>query len=549
MIFAVFVIFEKTLDFMKSRLHLFAAVPLIFLGTLATLSLGSEKCHAQSSLEAIRSYGISPNVPPVSDPVCVYCGANRSNSSRREPHRKGYPCYEAEHPTQASSSQTSSSQVDPSNPAGNYHRVTYNQTQTVYVPPKPIRDTPEGQAMLQVAEAAGYAVGTLLAKGLWSLGSKIFHGGGKDHNYHNANPDKQWGIYGIKEERGKEGIWDNAKGGWQIKPGKYCNIRMVDLNGSPMQSVKTGKWGIVDINTKGGKEIMPCEFDEIISYGVKNPGNPVALAMVDEQGYTHWIIGHVRQAQPWDFVVWDGEYSNVELTSRPNPIRGDEETAVIAKDYKTGKSKVMDYRGNAVFGGRSDEKYDDIILTGMVNVKKQTDSKYQFWEDYYKVKNNGKMGFVAVTHNADQSRSLGSQVLLECEYDNITPIEHQMYEAVHNYYAGASTKELVITEKDGKYGLGYAFSRNARNPQYTGVYIKQIQDMDGTLIPIAVVTKGDGVYEVVELSGMSLFWDDGSAITGKSLDKTFKMAERYLKTSSRWKQVKAGIQRYKEQIQ
>ena len=513
----------------------------LFCGAFLMLPSVGNKCHAQSALDAIRSYGITPNVPPVSDPVCCYCGANRSNSPRREPHKKGYPCYEGDQNTQSQNQRfqpyTGSNNYN-ANTTGDHHIVTYNQPQTVYVPPKPIRETAEGQAMLQVAEAAGYAVGSLIAEGLFALGKKIFHGSSEKsdrHNYHNPNPDKQWGIWGIREKGGKEGIWDNMNGNWQIKPGKYCEIRMVDLNGSPMKSVKTGKWGIVSINDKGGKEIMPCEFDDVISYGAKYPGSPMALSVVDDDGYTHWIVGKVRQKDPWDFVVFEGEYSNVELTFTPDPKSEFDDIAVIAKDYKTGKSKIMDFNGNTMFGGRSDEKYDDIILTGMYNLK-GGDAK--FWEDYYKVKNGDKMGFVAVTHTHDVKHSMGSSVLLPCEYDNIIPIEGKMYEAVHNYYSGASTKELVITEKDGKYGMGYAWSQSARNPQYTGLWIKQVNDMDGTAIPVAVTKEENGNYKVVELSGMPLYWDDGSAIEGKTLDKALNMAERYLKTSTRWKGIK-----------
>ena len=96
MIFAEIVIFEKTFNFMKSRLHLSAAIAVIIFGTFAILSFGSNKCYSQSALETLKAMGGNArvNVPPVSDPVCCYCGANRSDSPRREAHKPGCPNYE-----------------------------------------------------------------------------------------------------------------------------------------------------------------------------------------------------------------------------------------------------------------------------------------------------------------------------------------------------------------------------------------------------------------------------------------------------------------------
>lgn len=523
----------------------------LFCGAFLLLPSGGNKCHAQSALDALRSYGITPNVPPVSDPVCVYCGANRSNSPRREPHKKGYPCYEGDQNTSGQNQNfqpyTGSNNYN-ANTTGDHRIVTYNQPQTVYVPPKPIRETPEGQAMLQVAEAAGYAVGTLIAEGLFALGKKIFHGSSEKsdrHNYHNPNPDKQWGIWGIREQGGKEGIWDNMNGNWQIKPGKYTEIRMVDLNGSPMKSVKTGKWGIVSINDKGGKEIMPCEFDDVISYGAKYPGSPMALAVVDDEGYTHWIIGKVRQKEPWDFVVWEGEYSNVELAFTPDPLSEFDDVAIIAKEYKTGKSKILNYYGKTMFGGREEEKYDDIILTGMIEVNDKTFKDLNgrdvtMWDDYYKVKNNGKMGYVVTQHTSFADHSYGSYELLECEYDNITPLETQsyVYETMHNQYSSRSSKDLVITEKNGKFGIGYTFMTDVKEPKYDDVGIVNIRDADGDLMPVAITKEGNK-YTARRLDGIPMYWDDGSEVQANDFLKVIDRLNKHAKACPHaWRKLK-----------
>ena len=159
MIFAEIVIFEKTFNFMKSRLHLSAAIAVIIFGTFAILSFGSNKCYSQSALETLKAMGGNArvNVPPVSDPVCCYCGANRSDSPRREAHKPGCPNYEGgQRTSNQNSSNNSGYQAYTGsynyNAQGDHHYVTYaDHAGSSYVPPKPIRETAEGQAMLEVA--------------------------------------------------------------------------------------------------------------------------------------------------------------------------------------------------------------------------------------------------------------------------------------------------------------------------------------------------------------------------------------------------------------
>jgi len=113
-------------------------VTLILLSLVCGIEAG-----AQSALEVLQSMGNGTpvEVPPVSDPVCIYCGANRSDGPRQEPHRKGYPCCVE---TGGGSSHASDYVIN------NHHTVTYNEPETVYIPPTPIRETPEGQMMMAV---------------------------------------------------------------------------------------------------------------------------------------------------------------------------------------------------------------------------------------------------------------------------------------------------------------------------------------------------------------------------------------------------------------
>ena len=68
---------------------------ILLLAAVFFVSISSKvnSCYGQSTLETLRAMGGNAriNVPPVSDPVCCYCGANRSDSPRREPHKPGCP--------------------------------------------------------------------------------------------------------------------------------------------------------------------------------------------------------------------------------------------------------------------------------------------------------------------------------------------------------------------------------------------------------------------------------------------------------------------------
>jgi len=446
------------------------------------LSLFGNDCFAQ--------------VPPVSDPVCIYCGANRSDGPRREEHRPGYPCFQGN--------------TQMSQPVGDHHTITYNpQQQTVYVPPTPVRDTPEGKAMLKMAGAAGHVLGTLAVQGLFKLAEKIFHGGSKVE-YHNSNPDKQWGTLGIREmDDGKEGIFNNATHKWAIKPGKYKDFHMVELNGSPARSVKTGKWGLVSL--WDGEEVVPCQYDEIISYGFKSGNCPHALGKKDANGQMHWKIGKVRDEKPWDFVYWDGEYSYVDFAERPDPFdeNGYGKMAVFAKDSQTGKTKIFNYDGGVSLGARPEEEYDHIQLTGLTLV---IDKKDKLWNDYFKVTKNGKMGFISQLAKQGGEYYKATE-LLPCEYDNVIPLsaEAYIYQNIYNQVDRTTAKQLVITEKDGKFGLGHYDEASARDPQYDDIGIISIKDNEGNLQSIAITKEGNK-YIARDLLARPVTWEDESPI-------------------------------------
>ncbi len=557
MIFAGIVIFEKTFNFMKSHLHLSAAIAVIIFGTFAVLSFGSNKCFSQSALETLKAMGGNAriNVPPVSDPVCCYCGANRSDSPRREAHKPGCPNYEGgQRTSNQNSSNNSGYQAYTGsynyNAQGDHHYVTYaDHAGSSYVPPKPIRETAEGQAMLEVAGAAGEAVAAVLAEGLRALFSwgseRVFSRDHHGREYDRSVKDKNWGTMQVIEKNGTEGIWDKGSKKWYVKPGKYHNIHIFDGYGVVLQD-KNGKWGMIE-PTDNGRILVQFEYDDCMFISEGGTGSPVVFGYKDEKGYMHYMIGRNvldKSKNAYHFDFYDGHYSQVEITGRQHPTRG-ELIALIAKDYDTGKSKIMSYNCNNIFGARQDEKYDDVILTGMMEVSEQ---KYKdlngrevtIWDDYYKVKNNGKMGYVVTRHNTFADHSYGSSELLSCDYDNVTPLETQayVYESMHNQYSSRSSKELVITEKDGKFGVGFTYSESAKKPKYDDIGIVNIRDADGDLMPVAITKEGNK-YTARRLDSIPIYWDDGSRVEANDFLKVIDRLNKHTKACPHaWRKMK-----------
>ncbi len=120
--------------------------------------------HAQSALEqALEMAGnVNISIPPASPPACAYCGHLLREGVGHYPGCSYYPQSE-------SSSSTSSSSRDEDYYNTGTAQYRQEPEHVIYVPPTPIRDTPEGRAMLGVAEELGYAMGSMLAEGLRDL--------------------------------------------------------------------------------------------------------------------------------------------------------------------------------------------------------------------------------------------------------------------------------------------------------------------------------------------------------------------------------------------
>lgn len=521
----------------------------ILMTVSATFDKGQE-AMAQTAMDALRSMmGTNPvTIPPVSDPACVYCGANRSDSPRREPHKPGCRYYEppagSAQVSQPRSVNGSNSDGNYNSTSGNYSHITYNQPQTIYVPPTPIRDTPEGQAMLKVAEDLGYAVGSLAAEALsdfitWTV-KQIFSSKGKE--YHSSDPLKQWGITGVVSKNGKEGIWNNGTHKWDVKPGQYYEISLPGPAEGVAKSVKNDKWGLFDVS-ENGAVLVPFVFDEVQFYTRGGNGTPMAFGARDVNGNMHWMVGRViLEGRDYKWVPFKGDWSDVELTSMPTPD-GDGYTAIVVKDYQTGKSKILDHFGNNYFGHHSEDKYDDIIMTGMVqahNIPATQHSKaMSTYYDFYKVKNNGKMGYVWAQHSADMKRQYDSYQMLPCEYDDVTPVAsivggNEVKGSGMNGYGG---KDIVITKKDNKFGIGPYYRDEVKNPQYKDIAHLWLKDKNGRERPVFIVQEQSGRYIAKRADGTDLHFSKYSQVVaaGDFIDMVNILKEHIQMYPEQWK--------------
>ena len=475
----------------------------------ALLFLVSTEGLAQSATDLLNQMsGYSDlNVPPPSEPVCAICRIPMRGVVRPWDHRSWCDCYRPAPETQTRP-QSDSRTVDyNADERSNYARVTYPPQQVeVYVPPTPIRDTPEGQALLSVSEQLGYAVGNMVFEGFRNLFARKFEKTYETahREYHSSAPEKGWGSTQVVKENGKEGVWDNATHKWLVNPGKFDEFLLLD--GYCCAARKNGKWGVIDATEKG-RELVSCTFDEVLFYTRGGTGSPIGLAVRDQGGNMHWIIGRiVLQNGTFSFVPYEGEWCSVDFSFKPIPD-DDEIMVIVAKDAKTGKTKVLDYSTKTIFG-RFDEQYENVFLTNMVESKSV--GNVDTWYDFYRVENNGKMGFVVSQSAADYKRRYDSYELLPCEYDEITPMTNvigwkeaaRWGSSVFSYKG----KELVIAEKDGHFGVGTPSSfKNEQKLPYKEASVMRIP-FGTTKFPVIMCVKPDGCYVPTHPDGSKLWW-------------------------------------------
>ena len=493
---------------MKRNLTLIL-LSLVFCG----MEAGAQSAYDQ--MMQIAGYS-TQNVPPPSEPVCAYC---RIPSRGAQPwdHQPWCDSYRPRPETQVQTQQQSTS--DPyADERGNYARVTYPDNQIeVYIPPTPIRDTPEGQAILSAIDDLTDAVGSLLMAGMRDLISwgfdKIYESTHKE--YHSSDPNKGWGALQVVEQKGKEGVWDNALHKWYLKPGKYDKYLILDPYNCAAQ--KDGKWGIVEVTDKG-RVLVPCQYDEIKFFTRGGAGSPVALGVRDQGGNMHWMIGRCKlEDGKYVFVPYEGEWCSLEYSGKPIPGKDDDEMPVIvAKDAKTGKSKILNWNTKAIFGRPwYEENYDNIFLTGMVEKSKPVNGR-DFWYDFYRVENGGKMGFVISQNSADYKTHGFSYEYLPCEYDEITPISNvigwketkRWTSRLIDDYGG---KDLLVVEKDGRFGVGSPSWIKTRVTEdgklpFKEVTLMKIPFNGKDKLPVMMGIEPDGRYVPLHPDGNGLWW-------------------------------------------
>lgn len=481
----------------------------VFTVLVALLSFACAGAFAQSALEQLNQIAGYSNldVPPPSEPVCAVCRIP-ARGARPWDHHSWCEYYRPDPGTQTQ--QQSSRVEDPyANERGNYSRVTYPQQQVeVYVPPTPIRDTPEGQAILAATEQMGYAVGNLMIEGLRDLFSwgfdRIYESTHRE--YHSADPEKGWGNLQVVKENGKEGVWTNTSHKWLVKPGKFDEFLVMDPYNCAVR--KNGKWGLIEATDKG-RELVPCQFDEVLFYTRYGAGSPIGLGVRDQGGNMHWMIGRtVLQNGKYEFIPYEGEWSSLDFSFKPIPGEDENMVAIVAKDAKTGKSKVLNYYTKPIFG-RSYEQYENVFLTGMVVAGDKDASGRDTWYDFYRVENGGKVGFVLTHNTADYKLNFISYDLLPCEYDEITPLantigwkEAQRWGDKH--YKG---KELTIAEKNGRYGVGRPSNiKNEDELPFKEISVMKIP-YGNTKFPVIIGIKPDGEYEAMHPNGWGVYYD------------------------------------------
>ena len=486
-------------------------IPLPLLLVLGALSGRAQSAYDQ--MMQIAGYS-TQNVPPPSEPVCAYCRVP-SRGAQPWDHQPGCPSYRPRPETQVQTQQQST--PDPyADERGNYARVTYPDNQVeVYIPPTPIRDTPEGQAILSAIDDLTDAVGSLLMAGLRDLISwgfdKIYESTHRE--YHSSDPTKGWGILQVAQQKGKEGVWNNALHKWLLKPGKYDKYLILDPDNCAAQ--KDGKWGIVEVTDKG-RVLVPCQYDEIKFYTRGGAGSPISFGVRDLGGNMHWLIGRCKHVDgKFSFVPYEGEWSSVDYSCKPIPGKDDEMPVIVAKDAKTGKAKILNWNTKVIFGRPwYDEIYDNVFLTGMVEHAWKING-LDFWYDFYRVEKDGKMGFVISQNSADYKTHGFSEEFLPCEYDEITPIsnvigwkETKRWASRIGDYGG---KDMLVVEKDGRFGVGEPSWIKTRVTEDGKLPFKELTLMKIPFngkdkLPVMMGIESDGRYVPLHPDGNGLWW-------------------------------------------
>lgn len=233
-----------------------------------------------------------------------------------------------------------------------------------------------------------------------------------------------------------------------------------------------GKFGIIDTS---GKELLPCQYDEISALeGVKN------AIKISQNGK----IGIVTNEGT---ILLKTEYLDVQALGEDN------KSGFIVKG-ENGKYGVADISNNQVL----EQKYDEIskIHQNDLYVVKQSGKQILIKKDMTEILNNGYDEITAILKNTDNGiiyKKQGKYGIMKTSGESrIEPIYEELKEAKSG---------IFIAKKDGKYGLIDIDNNIKIEFKYTSIsyndkadlYITQDSDFNNEVIDNTYNVKQTGI--------------------------------------------------------
>lgn len=381
-------------------------------------------------------------IPPASDPHCAYCGVNLITATA---HMYGCPYWEA--------------------PKGqmNVREEDYVQEEDYYSQPEiyyPIstRDIEQARAMRQAASEIGYAVGNAIGELFVALLERAYDSAHQEFHAQEGRYllDEQ-SYYAVTPEDGKgKGVWNNNRHDWAVQPG-YSDIFLFNLSAAPMRDAKTGRWGLYDV--EGRRVQVPFEYDECkFGYKMGMAVNVlIALGKKDASGYMKYRLGTTK----YGVWIWQpGEYANVEI------VNDGLEDVMLLKDWKTGKSSIIDCYGRELVP----PLYDNIIITG--HTEEYIDRKCCS----YIVENGSKRGFLR-RFAAGGTEAVGEG----CVFDQIKPL--------------AGYPDYSFMSKGAFVGFYNNVSGNIVAPEFRSITYMEAPNKNGQMAHCLILGFQDGHFE------------------------------------------------------
>lgn len=380
----------------------------------------------------------TPNPTPKKK-TCAYCGIEKGNVTYAWQHYEWCPYYRA---------QESSAPSRPKAPTTN-QIVTRAATDAI--------TTAIGQS---IANDVSRAMDEYAASA-----SKV---------YTNTKPGESWGengryVVGVDELSWSKkcGVFDNKFRTWKVKV-KYTDLRLVSMDAAI--AVKGNKVGLLDCWTD--TPVVPFDYD---SWKFEPNGFFSALGRYTGT-QSHPKQAEIKKHSKWG--VWDDkgknivpvEYDSVKFSS----IKYDGKFVLSIIVYKDGKLGLCDYDGDLVMPtefnyisgvrkvrgdycvfARTDRLYAVFDAAG----KRLTDYKYPnlSWYEFF--------GVVCLDGGRGHCGMLDGkgQTVIPFQYDTLN-----CYDAPDSLRSKLGVSRLVLSQKDGRYGVFNVTGEELLEPRYAG---------------------------------------------------------------------------------